>query len=174
MSIGKLLLNLIYYTLRTGSKITQKLAKNCQHHKDQPIKKTVRLEDQTDPSYSKLTKDALYVSHNLRKSNQFLNKDINERQQTVRQLKFCPNCLAKHTRGQSNSHYRCRIKNCNEFHNQQFTETTSIVHRHFHQLTNSKGTNSNINNKQTTRFKTILQKIITTIVVNTTSDTKHR
>ena len=54
-------------------------------------------------------------SHNLGKCNQFLNEDINERQQTVRQLKIYPNCLTEHPKGQCNSHYRCRIKNCNGF-----------------------------------------------------------
>ena len=43
-------------------------------------------------------------SHSLRKCNQFLNKDINERQQTVRQLKICQNCLTEHPKGQCNSH----------------------------------------------------------------------
>ena len=38
-------------------------------------------------------------SHNLGKGNQFLNKDLNERQQTVRQLKICPNCLNEHPKG---------------------------------------------------------------------------
>ncbi|XP_075264848.1 uncharacterized protein LOC142357013, partial [Convolutriloba macropyga] len=61
-------------------------------------------------------------SHNLGKCNQFLNKDINERQQTVRQLKICPNCLTEHPKGQCNSHYRCRIENCNGFHH-------STIHR---------------------------------------------
>ena len=61
-------------------------------------------------------------SHNLGKCNQLLNKDINERQQTVRQLKICPNCLTEHPKGQCNSHYRCRIENCNGFHH-------STIHR---------------------------------------------
>ena len=49
-------------------------------------------------------------SHNLGKFKQFLNKDITERQQTVGQLKICPNCLTEHPKGQCNSHYRCRIE----------------------------------------------------------------
>ena len=61
-------------------------------------------------------------SHNLGKCNQFLNKDINGREQTVRQLKICPNCLTEHPKGQCNSHYRCRIENCNGFHH-------STIHR---------------------------------------------
>ena len=61
-------------------------------------------------------------SHNLGKCNQFLNKYINERQQTVRQLKICPNCLTEHSKGQCNSHYRCRIENGNGFHH-------STIHR---------------------------------------------
>ena len=64
-------------------------------------------------------------SHNLEKCNQFLNKDTNERQQTVRQLKICPNCLTEHPKGKCNSHYRCRIENCNGFHHstiQQFAD----------------------------------------------------
>ena len=114
-------------------------------------------------------------SHNLGKCNQILNKDINERQQTVRQLKICPNCLTEHPKGQCKVITDVTLKTATDFITQQFTETTSTVHRHFHQLSNSKATNSNnINNKHTTRFKTILQTIITTIVVNKTTDTKHR
>ena len=61
-------------------------------------------------------------SRNLGKCNQFLNKNFNERQRTVRQLKICPNCLTEHPKGQCNSHYRCRIENCNGFHH-------STIHR---------------------------------------------
>ena len=111
-------------------------------------------------------------SHNLRKCNQFLNKDINERQQTVRQLKICPNCLTEHPKDSVTVTTDVASKSAMDFSTELFTETTSTVRSLFHQISNSKGTN--INNKQTTSFKTILQTIITTIVVNTIPDTKHR
>ena len=111
-------------------------------------------------------------SHNLEKCNQFLNKDISERQQTVRQLKFARIASPNTQKDSVTVITDIASKTGTEFITQQFTETTSTVHRHFHQLSNSKKTNSN--NKQTARFKTILQTIITTIVVNKTTDTKHR
>ena len=68
---------------------------------------------------------------------QFRNNDINERQETVRQLNFCPNCLTEHPKGQCYIHYRCGIENCNGFHH-------STIHR------------NNFNCKQT--FSTVQQQ----------------
>ena len=112
--------------------------------------------------------------HNLGKFNQFLNKDINDRQQTARQLKICPNCPTEHPKRQCNSHYRGRIENCNGFYH-------STTHRNNF---NSSQTFSSAQQEQRNqqqqhqeqkkaRFKSIPQTIITTIVDSTTTDTKH-
>ena len=50
MFLGKLILNLVSYILRTGEKdiAKQELEKNDQHHKDQSTKKIAHLEEQKD------------------------------------------------------------------------------------------------------------------------------
>ena len=42
--------------------------------------------------------------------------NVYDRQQTVRQLHLCPNCLSEHPKGQCNSKNRCQIDNCTGFH----------------------------------------------------------
>ena len=61
-------------------------------------------------------------SHNLGKCQKFLSENVYDRQQTVRQLHLCPNCLTEHPKGQCNSKYRCQVDNCNGFHH-------STIHR---------------------------------------------
>ena len=63
-------------------------------------------------------------SHNLGKCNQFLNKDFNERQQIVRQLKICPNCLTEHQKDSATVITDVALKTATDFITQHFTETT--------------------------------------------------
>ena len=105
-------------------------------------------------------------SHNLGKCNQFLYKDINERQQTLKQLKICPNCLTEHPKRQWNSHYRCRIENCNEFphstiHRNNFISSQSFSptqqqqrnqQQQHQQQTNNQVQNHSANNYHNNRF----------------------
>ena len=51
-----------------------------------------------------------------------MSENVYDRQQTVRQLHLCPNCLTEHPKGQCNSKYRCQVDNCNGFHH-------STIHR---------------------------------------------
>ena len=101
-------------------------------------------------------------SHNLGKCNQFLNKDLtfNERQQTVRQLKISQIASPNTQRDSVTVTTDVASRTATDFITQQFTETTSTVHCLFHQLSNSKGTNSNnINNKQTTGSKPFCKQL---------------
>ena len=67
-------------------------------------------------------------SRNLGKCQKYLSENVYDRQQTVRPLNLCPNCLSEHPKGQCNSKYRFQIDNCNAFHH-------STIHRNYFNTT---------------------------------------
>ena len=58
----------------------------------------------------------LFTKTQFKKVSAIFEWNVHNRQQTVRQLDQCPNCLSEHSKVRCNRKCRCQIDNCNDFH----------------------------------------------------------